>query len=153
MCQIGKRPGQGMLKMTGDAEFIVKGPLKLGGMNRGRGDAFIQLDAGIVKCDGLSMYIGESHIDITGGKLLAGPKRLTMHSGSAKMEGYIKECVKAGRITAYDGKGKVMTKQDSPEEGWVEVWAVLQDPNAPQETAKTEKAPAKPAKEEKQKQQ
>ncbi len=132
MCQLGRRPGQGLLLMSGEGEFVVKGPLKLGGMDRGAGDAFIQLDAGIVRCDGITFYTGESRMDITDGKLIAGPGRLDLNRHpNAKMSNYIKRFMDKGIITAYNGKGKLMIKQDSPEKNWVEVWAVMEEPNSP----------------------
>jgi len=131
MCQVGKRPGRGLIEMSGDAEFIVNGPLKMGGMDGGWGEAFMQLDGGTVKCEGISMYRGESRMDITEGTLIAGPGRL---GGRRTMEGFIKNCVQDKRISAYNGQGKVKWKKDSPEKGWIEVWAQLeseQEPNAP----------------------
>ncbi len=139
MCQIGKRPGQGKLHMTGaNAEFIVKGPLKLGGMDGGPGDAFVQLDAGTLNCYGLSMYRGESKIDITGGKLLAGPGRAKAH-GYRNMVDFIKGNIENGSITAYNKKGKVQFKPDSPEKGWVEVWAVMEQPESDKEKTEAQK--------------
>ncbi len=146
MCQLGRRPGRGLLLMSGDGEFIVKGPLKLGGMDRGPGDAFIQLDAGIVRCDGMSMYIGESKIDIAGGTLIAGPGRLDLtRYPKAKMSNYIKRCRDSGMITAYNGKGKLVLKDDSPEQKWVEVYAVMEEPNSPEEPGKKQEAKENPA--------
>ena len=144
MCQVGKRPGLGLIKMSGDAEFVVKGPLKMGGMDGGWGEAFLQLDGGTVKCEGISMYRGESRIDITGGTLVAGPSRL---GGRSTMEGFIKNCVRDKRITAYNGQGTVKWKKDSPEKGWIEVWAQLeseQEPNSPdqQQPKQQEQKPA-----------
>lgn len=129
MCQLGKRPGQGLIKISGNAEFIVNGGLKLGGRDNGTGDALIQLDGGTVKCKGISFYQREGKMDITAGKLIAGPDRL---GGFGTMENYIKMCVQENRITAYSGKGTVKWKQDSPEKGWIEVWAEL-EPQQPQE--------------------
>jgi hypothetical protein len=131
MCQVGKRPGQGLIKMSGNAEFIVDGPLKMGGTDGGWGDAFMQLDGGIVKCEGISMYRDESKMDITEGTLIAGPGRL---GGGGTMENFIKDCVQNKSITAYNGQGTVKWKQDSPEKDWIEVWAELEsekEPNSP----------------------
>ncbi len=145
MCQLGKRPGQGLIKISGDAAFVTKDALKLGGQDRGSGDALIQLDGGTVTCSGLSMYVGESKIKITGGKLIAGPGRVSLHghTGAGAMEKYIKDCVKDGRITAYDGKGIVKWELNSPQPDWITVWAVPADansvaePNSPAEPNKT----------------
>jgi len=143
MCQFGKRPGQGLLQMSGDGEFVVKGTLKLGGMKLGTGDARIQLDAGVVKCKGISIFDGEGKIDIAGGKLIAGPGRLDYHGYKGKkMKDYIKACIQKKYITAYGGKGKVQYKQDSPQPDWIEVWAVMpgEDANSTEAAAGEQKA-------------